>query len=102
MNTQEVVGGIFTGEFDDELNDIVAAINSRRDTISRNKVKSISVGDVVIFNSSIRPKYLEGKEAKVTKVNRKTVTVSIPDDPNYRKYAGSASVRCPVSLLEVV
>lgn len=99
MNSTEVVGNIVTGECDDILNDIVQAVKDRRNAINSNKIRSISVGDVVVFNKSVRPRYLEGKTAVVTKVNRKTVDVDCPNDPDYRGFCGAKSVRCPISIV---
>lgn len=99
MNTAEIVGNIITGECDDVLNEIVKAVNDRRNSIASDKINSLSVGDVVVFTDDIKPKYLAGKKAVIVKVNRKTVAVDCPNDPEYRAYCGAHSVRCPVGIV---
>lgn len=60
-----------------------------------------SVGQTVRFVNGIAPKYLSGLTATVVRINRKTVTVSTPDQPEYRRFRGRPEVRCPRTLMEV-
>ena len=97
----DLTNAILNGEFDNELNDIVGAVNSRRDIVSRIKTASIPVGATVRFNSHIRPKYLEGLTVEVKKVNRKTVVADFPTDTEYGKFSGAFNVKVPTSTVDV-
>jgi hypothetical protein len=99
---EEVATNIATGEFDDILNHLELSISVRREQLASQFSRSLKVGDVVEFTSDIRPKYLIGKTATVEKINRKTVTVSCPDDPSYKRYRNSRGVRCPNTLIQKV
>jgi hypothetical protein len=97
-----IATAIVTGELDDILDHLDLSITMRRETLSDNIVNEISIGDDVRFNDSVKPKYLAGKTAKVVKINRKTIVVDCPDDPEYRRFANSKRVRCPNSIIEKV
>jgi len=56
-------------------------------------------GDIVFFTNGISPKYLFGKTATVVKVNDKSVLVNVPDEPQYRRFAGARNVRCPKGIV---
>ena len=98
----EVATGIVTGKFDDILEHLELSINLRREQMASELSRSLTVGDVVEFTDDIRPKYLIGKTATVEKINRKTITVSCPDEPSYKRYRNSKGVRCPNTLIRKV
>ncbi len=99
---EEVATGIATGKFDDILDHLELSITVRREAIAAQLSRSLTVGDTVEFTDDIRPKYLIGKTATVEKINRKTITVSCPDDPSYKRYRNSKGVRCPNTLISKV
>lgn len=99
---KDIINNIEDGDFDTILNDIIEAVSLRKDIVADRLVRGISIGDEVRFSDSVRPKYLAGKTATVTKINRKTIVVDCPDDPSYKKYRNSKNVKCPNSIIEVV
>lgn len=101
-NRENIVTAIYNGELDDVLGAVGLAIEVRREQIAKQFSRSLAVGDVVEFTDDIRPKYLIGKTARVEKINRKTVTVSCPDEPSYKRYRNSEGVRCPNTLIRKV
>ena len=60
---------------------------------------SIGAGDTITFTKPLRPTYLIGKMATVTKVNDKTVVVDFADDASLRRYSGAEGVRVPKSCV---
>ena len=96
----EVISSIEDGHCDDDLSAIIDAVRSRQQVLAARNVRALAPGDTVRFSDSIRPKYLIGKTATVVKLNKKTVVVDCPDDPDYGRFSGSSNVRCPNSLIE--
>jgi hypothetical protein len=96
----QIITDILNGDYDDYHSQIIEALKSRKDIVGQIKVGQFSVGDKVKFNDSIRPKYLQGLEVTATKVNRKTIECSFPDDPAYGRFSGAQFVKCPVNTLE--
>jgi len=83
---------------ENQLNQISAAVKNRKDSLSQIRLTTIKVGDTVKF-ANIRPTYLAGLTAKVVDVKRKTVVVSMPQNPQYGRFAGLPRVRVPISLI---
>lgn len=94
-----MINDIKTGKYDDQLDMIVQAVKARKDALLP-QIWEFSIGDAVRFNNSTRPKYLQGKTAKVVKVNRSKIVVKIDDMEPFAKYAGNVTV--PLSLVEKV
>lgn len=102
FDRENIITAIHSGELDDIISTIELAIKVRREQIATQFSRSLTVGDTVEFTNEIRPKYLIGKTATVEKINRKTVTVSCPDDPSYKRFMNSSGVRCPNTLIRKV
>lgn len=62
----------------------------------------IEVGDTIKIVGKLKPNYLMGWTFPVTKVNAKTVSINVPDEPQYRRFAGLKSVRIPRGAVERV
>lgn len=101
-----IIENIARGVHDKDLDAILTAVIGRRSVIQQdNKNKNngaIKAGDVVRFSEPIRPKYLIGRTAIVTKVNDKSYIVACPDDPGYGRFQNMKKVRCPSYLIEAV
>jgi len=98
---EQLVEAILNGVADDNIDSLSAAIKKRREIKNSTKMFMINPGDKVIFNRSANPKYLQGITATVTKINKTTVSVDIPDDAwGARKYRGSKGVRTPISIVD--
>ena len=78
---QQLLDAIAGGELDDHLVAIADAIRARREllhTISSAKALSeLCVGDEVMFNRHVRPRYLERELAVVTELDDRCVTVRL-------------------------
>lgn len=55
----------------------------------------IKVGNTIKVTGRLNPNYLLGWTFEVVKVNAKTVAIKVPDEPQYRRFAGNAHVRIP-------
>lgn len=102
INRDVIIANIRDGYHDDDLDRFTQTIKTRREYLATAKRWEFQPGDTVRFNSQINPKYLVGKTAVVSKVNRKTASVRCPD--NYRDYHrfSDTIVRCPLELIEAV
>ena len=102
VNKEYFVEAILDGDTDSFLGAISAAIKERKESLNNRKILFINIGDTVRFNKSTRPKYLQGLEATVVKVNQKSVVVKIKDaDGRARRY-GYGEFRTPISLVDKV
>ena len=72
---------------------------NERQQYRKNDDSDFRVGDTVFFQRGISPKYLIGLSARVTKVNAKSVVVTVPDEPAYRRFRGARNVRCPKGIV---
>jgi hypothetical protein len=98
--SQNVLLSIINGEADNDLDAIIQAVRTRRQSLASLNVSSLHVGDTVHFSAEIRPRYLIGLPATVVKINPKSITVNCPDDADYGRFQGSKNVRCPNSLIQ--
>lgn len=58
------------------------------------------IGDKVEFGSMVSPRYLIGRKGMVvTKVNRKSVKVRVPDEVGFGRFQGKQNVGCPNSII---
>jgi hypothetical protein len=86
-----------------ELEALAAAVRERKNELARSvahkAARDIRPGDVVRFSDRIRPTYLKGLTAKVTKINRETVTIECPTDMRYGRFSAARAVRLPLTLI---
>jgi len=102
MQAREILDAIIAGEFDDYKDAFIEAFKSRTEVINMGKRLSFRPGDKVKFNSLTRPKYLQGIEATVEKINSKNIVVRIASDNwGARKFAGVATTTS-VALVDKV
>lgn len=81
---QEVIAAIQRGDFDGVL--------------VRLKAVHFRAGDLVVFNSKVRPHYLMGIGAEIVQVNQVSAYCRITDD-RAGKYRGSR-IRVPLALID--
>jgi hypothetical protein len=76
-----LLDAIAAGELDEHLVAIADAVRARRELLrtvdSATAIASLCVGDTVIFNRLIRPRYLEHEMAVITDLDAHWVTVSL-------------------------
>jgi len=99
LNHTYIMDAILGGQCDEYIDDLREALKDRAKIVARRTTASLKRGDVVEFSDLIRPKYLAGMSATVVKVNRESVVVSCPDEPEYGRFQNSREVRCPNSLI---
>lgn len=75
MQFAEVVKEIYNGNFDEQLDELQQQIDLRRKYTKIRKTYSMRVGDYVKINGNLRPAYIVGHVAKITKVNQATIEV---------------------------
>lgn len=97
-----VLDAIVGGECDHILDVVIDSVADRRAILARRMLRQLEAGDMVRFGDQISPKYLIGLTVTVTKVNRKSVIVSVPNDPLFGRFRGKRSIRVPLSLIEAV
>ena len=102
--TQEILEIIRSGDVDTDLEEIKIAVLIRIAELADlpNYERGFTVGAVVEVNTKLRPNYLYGHRFIVKKINEKTVVVDIPNEPQYRRFAGHTDVRIPKTALSVV
>lgn len=86
------------GLHDDDLDDLMLAIQARKKTIGIQNFSNIPVGAKVRFVSTIRPTYLRGVEAVVVgkKVSKLIVRLNSP----VGRFRGD--IRVPGTLVELI
>lgn len=97
MNT--FVQQIENGDHDGDLAVLKAAVRDRVRYLGSQNRQAIQVGDVVVFNDTVSPKYLRGVKATVVGVGAK-VRVNVADDPMARRYRRAQNVRCVWTIID--
>lgn len=75
----DIIQDILRGNQDENLEQIGDAIRDRVSYLSRMKTLSFNIGDEVVFNSKVRPRYLEGVAGIVKSFKTKNIVVEIQD-----------------------
>lgn len=94
MKVTEIIAAIRELE-DHEIGAVIASCQAE----ARRRKPTPRVGDTVVFNSKARPKYLQGTQATVTKINEKTVVVSI--GPEGGRFANQDGVLAPKGIVDL-
>jgi hypothetical protein len=97
----DIIEMIEAGDLDEALGQIQGACLKRQKILWQDNQPEFKPMQQVKVVGKLRPNYLFGSVFEAIKVNPKTVMVSVPNQPRYRKYAGT-QVRIPKSALEVV
>ena len=91
-----MINNIKSGEYDDQLDMIIAAVRARKDAL-KPQIWEFQIGDrVKIVNAN--PKYLNGSTATVKKINRTKVVIDL-DTPTGRF---SRNITTPLGMLEKI
>lgn len=106
LKMQEVVSGILNGTYDDLLETIIDAIDSRKGTIAEIKALSLTVGDRVRM-VKVRPKYLAGTEGVIKAKGKGKFELQILDledlDPRIKKFlTDEGTLFANANILETV
>lgn len=94
-----MIDDIKQGKYDNDLDMIAKAVQARKQALLP-QIWEFSVGDLVRLNGNTRPKYLQGKQAKVVKVNRTKIVVDIDGMEYPSKYSGNVTV--PLELVDKI
>src|SRR5438270_6198430 len=103
VRERQLLDAIAAGDLDEHLVGIAEAVSARREllhTVSSAKaLAELCVGDTVMFNHRIRPRYLEHELAQVTRVGERSVTLRL-----WRPVGrfGESELRCPPLALRRV
>tara|TARA_R110000765_G_scaffold106182_1_gene196500 strand:- start:51 stop:350 length:300 start_codon:yes stop_codon:yes gene_type:complete len=74
----------------EEIKDIEAILTMRKDMLRKKMMGKLKAGDSVRIGDNIRPIAIQGVIAKVVKVNKTTVSVTLPASSG--KYAGDCKI----------
>ena len=93
---RRLLDAIAAGELDEHLVAIADAVQARRELLhtvnSAAAIAQLCVGDVVMFNRRIRPRYLEHELAVITELDDRWVTVRLARAVGRFR---DAELRCP-------
>ncbi|MEA2210660.1 MAG: hypothetical protein QOF83_608 [Solirubrobacteraceae bacterium] len=98
---RRLLDAIASGELDQHLVAIADAVRARRELLhtvrSAHAIAAFCVGDTVLFNGNIRPRYLQHEAAVITALDDRQVTVRL-----WRPLGrfGHGEVRCPPLALQ--
>ena len=93
-----LIAEIRRGQHDEDLDDLLLAIQGRKKSIGVRNFSAIPVGSKVRFVPTIRPTYLRGMEATV--VGKKVSKLIVRLDSPVGRFRGD--IRVPGSLVEPV
>lgn len=88
---------LFTGEFDEYLDGMEQTIREYKKSKAP-KIWEFQIGERVRFNDGTRPKYLQGVEGTVKKINRTKIVVDLDE----RKERFFKNITVPLTLVEKV
>jgi hypothetical protein len=97
----QLLDAIASGELDQHLVAIADAVRARRELLhtvrSAHAIAELCVGDTVMFNGNVRPRYLQHEAAVITAVGDRQVTVRL-----WRAVGrfDDGEVRCPPLALQ--
>lgn len=100
---RQLLDAIASGELDQHLVAIADAVRARRELLhtvrSAHAIAQLCVGDTVMFNGNIRPRYLQHEAAGITALDERQITVRL-----WRRVGrfGDGEVRCPPLALQLV
>lgn len=90
---------ILNGDWDEKLDTLIEQARNRVTAIIDQQV--FAVGDQIVINDKVRPKYLAGLRAKVLKVNPKSVQVEFEGEHReLAKRYGHAPISLPKGLIQ--
>ena len=89
MTVQEISVSILAMD-SEEIKDIEAILTMRKDMLRKKMMGKLKAGDTVRIGDNIRPIAIQGLIAKVIKVNKTTVSVTLPVSSG--KYAGDCKI----------
>jgi FKBP-type peptidyl-prolyl cis-trans isomerase 2 len=92
-----VVVPTMNGEYDEYLDNMIEIVRQRRAAKSP-QIWEFQVGSRVRFNAGTKPKYLQGVEGTVRKVNRSRIVVDL--DERHERFFKNITV--PLSLVDKV
>jgi hypothetical protein len=100
---EALLGAIWNGHLDDDLDAIQKAILSRKKDLGRklHTVDEFKVGMHVKVRDSVRPAYLAGLTGTIVKVNRTRVKLEFHSGQDTGRFDGKTTA-CPISLLEII
>jgi len=96
-----IISDINNGLHDHELAAIISAAQSRNSlTPSPARNYTLVIGDRVVFNSHVSPKYMVGQQGTVVKVNRSTVKLKL--DNQIGRFKCFGNTKAPLSIIDKI
>lgn len=105
-NVDEFLDFLDVGEYDERLEEIRERVEERRALLLKRKQREFSPGDTVVFTSNASPKYLQGLTATYvesggeSKKGNPTAILETPDEPRYKRFGGSKTIKAPLNIIE--
>lgn len=97
LTANTIAGLIYGGQLDEHLNRIAGSVRNRVTALANDKRDEMKIGDVVYFNSKVRPAYLAGEAVRVVKFNPKKLVVDLVNPSG----KWNKNVRVPLSLISL-
>jgi len=94
----DIIQAIESGQLDLHLVLVKEVIDKREDKITREWLRTLTLGNIVVFKDEVRPNYLRGAQALVERVSGTTVTVSLLNPAG--RYRPGEHIKTPASLIE--
>lgn len=95
-----VANEILLGGHDERLDELKDAIRARENALAQALRRSLKAGDTVQFNEKVRPQYLIGALATVTRILPKNVEVEMIEDAG--RYEAGLPVKTSPNLIDLV
>ena len=106
MDKAQLINAVNDGDFDDDLQQIIAACQDRWKAVRIAKVRAANEGDDVRLDN-LSPKYLTDYDATLINVKGKKVTVKLDSTAKFgqgygRYYQDDLQVTVPITSVEIV
>lgn len=91
---------ILSGQLDNSLDYITEVIRRRKEILSVSTFYELKIGDTVIFNSHVRPQYMQGVRARIIDKKQKKVVVELIDQAAIGRFG--KRITTPVNIIDKV
>lgn len=92
MTNNDLLHHLYRGQFDDIIDQIVAAARQRLGFLTEGMEEELQKGDVVRFNATVNPKILVGATATVVRSNSRGIKVRLNESRSEEFPAGLTAV----------
>ena len=99
MTNNDLLYHLYRGEFDDVIDQIIAAAKQRLRLATIDRLNIMKKGDTVVFNATVNPKSWVGSTAEVIRVGKDVVRVRLDYDCDC-DFTSGTTVEVPASTLQ--